>query len=141
MILNKIINNIYIGNYRKYNNFFINENNIKVIINCTKHIPFFYNNKIINIRLSINENSNYELYYYLNYITNIIHNHLKLNNKILIFCRKGTQCSPIILAAYLIKYYKIPFNDAILKLKNKNDKILYPNIKYYNSLYKFYNNI
>lgn len=142
MIYNQIINNIYLGNYDdSMNNQFIN--NFKLVINCSKDLPFNnnINKNIQKIRISINDDltnqSNIQLYNYLNYITNIIHQNIKNNNKIFIYCYAGKQRSPSIIAAYLIKYYKFGINEAINYINKKKKNTFKPKPNFYNSLNKF----
>ena len=147
MIYNhKIINNIYLGNYNdSLNNQFIKD--FSLIINCSKDLPFNdnINNNTKKIRISINDDlsnkSNIELYNYLNYITNIIHNYTINKQKIFIYCYAGKQRSPSVIAAYLIKYYNFSIYEAINYIKQKKNNTFKPKINFYNSLNNFHNNI
>ena len=136
-------NNIYLGYYNNsFDTNFILKNNIKLIINCSKNIPFYFdvNDNIKKIRISINDDiskSYYQLYDNLNYITNTIHKYTSNNNNVLIYCKKGKQLSTTIYAAYLIKYFNYSINEAIKYIININNKSFYPYVKYYNSLNKF----
>ena len=139
---NKIINNIYLGNYNdSMNNDFINDFNL--IINCSKDLPFNsnINNNIKKIRVSINDDlskqSNIDLYNYLNYITNVIHQYNNNNKKIFIYCYAGKQRSPSIIAAYLIKYYNFSTYEAINYIKQKKNNTFKPKVNFYNSLNNF----
>ena len=139
---NKIINNIYLGNYNdSMNNDFINDFNL--IINCSKDLPFNsnINNNIKKIRISINDDlskqSNIDLYNYLSYITNVIHQYNNNNKKIFIYCYAGKQRSPSIIAAYLIKYYNFSTYEAINYIKQKKNNTFKPKVNFYNSLNNF----
>ena len=142
MVYNKILNNIYLSNYEdSINNQYINDNNIKVIINCSKNLPFINNNNIIKIRISINDDlskqSNIDLFKYLNHITTIMNKYTKQNYNILVHCYAGIQRSPSIIAAYLIRYYNFSMYEAINYIKQKKNKTFYPKINFYNSLNKY----
>ena len=139
---NKIMNNIYLGNYNdSMNNDFINDFNL--IINCSKDLPFNsnINNNIKKIRISINDDlskqSNIDLYNYLNYITNVIHQYNNNNKKIFIYCYAGKQRSPSVIAAYLIKYYNFSTYEAINFIKQKKNNTFKPKVNFYNSLNNF----
>ena len=142
MVYNKILNNVYLSNYKdSINNEYINGNNIKVIINCSKNLPFINNNNIIKIRISINDDlskqSNIDLFKYLNHITTIMNKYTKQNYNILVHCYAGIQRSPSIIAAYLIRYYNFSMYEAINYIKQKKNKTFYPKINFYNSLNKY----
>lgn len=142
MVYNKILNNVYLSNYEdSINNQYINDNNIKVIINCSKNLPFINNNNIIKIRISINDDlskqSNIDLFKYLNHITTIMNKYTKQNYNILVHCYAGIQRSPSIIAAYLIRYYNFSMYEAINYIKQKKNKTFYPKINFYNSLNKY----
>tara|TARA_B100001093_G_C26453926_1_gene853518 strand:- start:3 stop:440 length:438 start_codon:yes stop_codon:yes gene_type:complete len=139
---NKIMNNIYLGNYNdSMNNDFINDFNL--IINCSKDLPFNnnINNNIKKIRISINDDlskqSNIDLYNYLNYITNVMHQYTNNNKKIFVYCYAGKQRSPSIIAAYLIKYYNFSTYEAINFIKQKKNNTFKPKVNFYNSLNNF----
>ena len=134
--------NIYLGNYNdSMNNDFINDFNL--IINCSKDLPFNsnINNNIKKIRISINDDlskqSNIDLYNYLNYITNVIHQYNNNNKKIFIYCYAGKQRSPSVIAAYLIKYYNFSTYEAINFIKQKKNNTFKPKVNFYNSLNNF----
>lgn len=136
------MNNIYLGNYNdSMNNDFINDFNL--IINCSKDLPFNsnINNNIKKIRISINDDlskqSNIDLYNYLNYITNVIHQYNNNNKKIFIYCYAGKQRSPSVIAAYLIKYYNFSTYEAINFIKQKKNNTFKPKVNFYNSLNNF----
>lgn len=124
-----IINNIYIGNYISS----FNAEDFDIIINCTKHLPFYYNK--INIRIPINDNyifKNYELLKYNNLINKL--SKIK-NKKILIHCVMGVQRSCFITQLILKKIYNLNYKKAqkIINIKRKISFIPYHNFKY---LYK-----
>ena len=137
----QILQKLWLGNEATSQSYtFIKNNNIQVIINVTKHIPFI-NANVYKIRIPINDPgflslhiekniiSNKEKYLtlpfslnqpdinylYNNLITilNFMNECINKNKTILIHCHAGSQRSAIIVAGYLMVYKKFSFRKAI----------------------------
>lgn len=116
LILSDNGNNIWLGNFHSALDFnFLKNNNIKVIVNCTKEIPFIYDITDIplhleTVRIPLYDTPNVEdnkiLY---NHLTNIIEfintKFFKEHKNILIHCAAGKSRSASVLAAFL--FYNI----------------------------------
>lgn len=112
---NKITRNIWLGDYQSsVNKRFLNDNDIKIVINCAEEIPFnnydynVYDRKIISYKLhcidDLSIKQNKIMYTYLNKILKIIDFYNKNNYHILIHCAMGIQRSAIIVLSYLYEY-------------------------------------
>ena len=127
---NKINDNIYIGNINtSQNSEFIKNNNIIIIINCSKDIPF-YSNHTKNYRIPVNDDfSTYSIVrmtYYLKYLIPLINNHLNNGEILFIHCRAGMQRSATFLAGLLMYHYKLNKLTAIKLIRNKRSICFLP---------------
>ena len=125
---NEILTNLWLGDIKDSKHIeFIN--NIDVIINCTKDIPFI-NKKKKCLRVNVEDNLKkieiINLYKYLDSITKVINNYLKSNLKIFVHCYAGKQRSATVICAYLIKYLKIPYVEAKELLISKRKHVFTP---------------
>jgi dual specificity protein phosphatase-like protein len=113
----QIIKNIWIGNQAaSQSKQFMKNNNIDVIINCTKHIPFV-DLPLIKLRVPINDPGvnapldQEDVSLMLNYlprVTKFINNHYKNDQNIFIHCHAGMQRSAAICAAFLARFIFYP---------------------------------
>tara|TARA_Y100000591_G_C21580408_1_gene568006 strand:+ start:125 stop:574 length:450 start_codon:yes stop_codon:yes gene_type:complete len=143
-MITEIIPNLWLSNYntiKNQNNNFIEEKNIKLIINCSKNIPFKKNMKkdeIKLIRYEIEDGSpiNYSKTFKIN---KMIFNYLSKNKGIICYCYEGTQCSPMLIITYLIQYSKIDSKQIIKSVQSKNNLIFKPinNFETYLEKYRY----
>ena len=115
----KITNNIYLGNINSSKDLeFLNNNNIKYILNVTKDIPNLFNNiTYLNIPITTNNLDDDLNHYFIlsnNYLSNIIKN----NQKVLIHCKYGHTRSALFLAIFLIYYYNYKPDYVINLIRN-----------------------
>ena len=139
----QIIHHIWLGDIRcAKNKHFFDENNIQVVINCSKDIPF-YSNYTENVRISIHDNlENVEinrLYEYIPKAVEFIHKKILESKNILIHCYAGRQRSASIVTAYLMKYGHMSLKDAILAVKSKRVIAFSPGINFEKTLIKYEN--
>ena len=117
-----IIPNIYLGNYNASQDLeFLKKNNIKLVVNCSKGIPFFKEYKCAKIRVPIDDNrifKNNDILNHLNVIDKI-NEFTNKNENVLVHCRLGSQRSANIVLLYLMKHKKLDFNFAIQLIKQK----------------------
>lgn len=143
---NRITDKIWLGNYADSSNEnFIKNNNIKVIINCSKDLPFYFNNQEVAYKYRIpvdddrQENSLYTMYLYLPKIVDIIKFHIKRNENIYVHCHAGMQRSACVVAAYLMAQYNMKHTDAIKYIKNHRPIAFSPFTNFEKSLIHYYN--
>ena len=118
-----IIKNLWLGNHKSsLDKEFLLNNNIKLIINLSKDLPFTDLN-IDKFRISIHDNRSLESdigmiqNFYHTY--NLIDNKLLKNESVLIHCRAGMQRSAALLALYLMKKNKLSFDKVKSIIKKK----------------------
>ena len=137
----EIIPNLWLGNIliAKSNKFFI-ENNITVVVNCSKDIPF-YHNHTTNYRIAVDDNLKKEeidkFYEYLPKIIPIVHNHLLKNDRVLVHCYAGKQRSASIVCCYLLTYGDMDFKKSIESIKTKRLVSFTPEINFLKAMQKY----
>jgi len=140
----KIFNNLYIGNYLSPNDKeFIKNNNIRLIINCTKTFNYDTDKNILNKRLNISDinspENNFVIASSIDHILELIDIFLKSNEGVLVHCHMGQQRSAMVVACYLMKYNKYSLDEAIYEIKLKRKFSFLPEptfidfLKYYES--------
>ena len=120
----KINEYIYLGNiYSSQNLNFIKENNITVIVNCSKNINFINYKNVFKYRVNLDDDLSYNsiclMCFYMRDLIPIINEHINKKHKILIHCRAGMQRSAAFLAALLMYRYKFSKSEAVKIIKNK----------------------
>ena len=127
----KIFDNVWIGNRNAlYNEDFIKENKINVIINCTKSLemPDISKNKdITTYRLNVNDNFRniLRMYKYIDGICDKLNIHILNEDRILVNCYAGMQRSATLVAYYLIKHREMCFTDAVNFIQEKRSVALF----------------
>ena len=138
---NRITNHIWLGNYvDSSNEKFIRDNNIRVIINCSKDLPFYFSTDEVPYRYRIpvdddrQDNSLYVMYLYLPKIVDIIKFHINRGENIYVHCHAGMQRSACVVAAYLIATTNMTPRDAISFIKRQRPIAFTPFINFQKSL-------
>ena len=139
---NKIIDNLYIGNYQSpKDEEFLESKNIKLIINCTKSYTYDVNDNINIIRLNITDlnspENNIIIASNIDKILEIINIYLASDEGVLVHCHMGQQRSAMVVACYLIKYLNLRLNKAIKKVKKYRKLAFIPEITF-NDFLKYY---
>jgi hypothetical protein len=129
-IANEIIPGLWLGNVKaSMDEDFIKSNNIQVVFNCTKNLPFSPNIPI-KYRIPVDDNleeeeiRNMELW--SSEIAFRIISEYKNNRKILVHCMAGMQRSAASVAFMLIAYLKIHALDAMKMIKEKRNIAFHP---------------
>ena len=127
----KITDNIFLGNkYAAFDLKFLEENEIKVIVNCSKNIDFIESDYYIKHRIPVNDDlSNVSINImsiYMKDLIPIINKYINKNYKIFIHCRAGMQRSAAFLCALLIYRYKMNKIYAMQYIKNKRSCAFLP---------------
>lgn len=129
---NEIIPNLYLGNINSANDLsFIKNKKIKVIINCSNHIPNFFESKKEQLQLEyyripvddslLNEDIQ-KMKELLPEYVNIINKSLLENKPVLVHCHAGRQRSACLIAAYLIYKYKYTIDEAYKFILSKREE-------------------
>ena len=123
---------IFIGNkYISQNKNFFQNNNIKVVVNCSKNIDFLnLNKKIYKYRIYLDDDLAIHtialMSLYMKKLIPIINNHINKKHKILIHCKAGMQRSTSFVAALLMYRYNIQKNFAMKTIKHKRSCAFFP---------------
>ena len=124
-------------------NQFLKKNNIKLIINCTKTLPFIDNQDITKYRLSVNDNGSQETKYgmlkNINDIIELIDIHINNNEGVLIHCYAGMQRAPTIACCYIIDKLGLNIDKSINYIKKYRKIAFIPKMNYYSVISAFYN--
>ena len=136
----KISNYLYLGNYRAANDYnFIKNNDIKLVINCSKdlEIPNFYNELNIECyRIPINDSNTFEdnkiLNDNLDHVIDLIDKYRLEKKNVFVHCYAGMQRSAAVVLCYIMfklhndyndnnkdKLKKLSYDKLILYLKDK----------------------
>tara|TARA_E500000178_G_scaffold351715_1_gene413459 strand:- start:661 stop:1155 length:495 start_codon:yes stop_codon:yes gene_type:complete len=131
---NKIINNLYVGNYKSCQNDIITKENFEVIINCTPNLPFHSENTHnyrLNVKDNISYNSNIIILKKSIKLLPLIHQNIH-NKKILIHCRAGQQRSATLATMYLMKYHNMSAEKAKIFVREKRPNAFFigPNFNF-----------
>lgn len=127
MLYTEVLSGLWIGDIDMiYNKKFLEDNQIKVIINCTYEHPFSEVTKDIqNIRIPL-PNNIYNCIDILRQnkdkILEFINSQLEFNH-ILICCQDGTCISPFIVSLYLIHYGNIQKSEVRKVIQSKNQAV------------------
>ena len=127
MLYTEVISGLWIGDIDMiYNKKFLEDNQIKIIINCTYEHPFSEVTKDIqNIRIPL-PNNIYNCIDILrrnkDKILEFINSQLEFNH-ILLCCQDGTCISPFIISLYLIHYGNIQKSEVRKVIQSKNQAV------------------
>jgi dual specificity phosphatase 12 len=128
---NEIIPNLWLGNRnspKEIDN--LKNNNIKLIINCSKDIIYESDVNIEVVRLSIHdmnsEESNQILAEQIEYLTYLINLYLSNNCGVLVHCYAGVQRSATVVLCYLLKYKHMSLDMGKAIMKQNRSIVFFP---------------
>jgi len=123
----EILSGLWIGNVNDiYNKEFYLDNNINIVINCTKDQAFLDLEGLKKVRIPLSNNIQNDMHLLCmkkDDIVNFIHKSLEEKN-IFIYCHNGLTNSALIVALYMIKYGNISKDNIRSILRSKNNNIL-----------------
>jgi protein-tyrosine phosphatase len=138
---NRITNQIWLGNYvDSSNETFIKNQNIKVIVNCSRDLPFYFNKNEVPFRYRIpvdddrQDNSIQVMFLYLSKIVELIKRHVSRGENIYIHCHAGMQRSACVMAAYLMAVRGFSPAEAIQYIKRLRPIAFTPFVNFQKSL-------
>jgi protein-tyrosine phosphatase len=145
---NKIINKLYLGNCEAARDKeFFQKKNITAVLNCSKEIPNYFQNKNIEyMRIPVDDSlrqKDYDLMYeFMPSIVEFIHKHINVQkNNILVHCYAGRQRSAISVAVFLVsKYGYTPQEACKIVLEKRPEAFHYgQSLNFDQTLDKYYN--
>ena len=132
----EIVPHLWLGNYKDAEHVSLNT---KLVINCTRNIPFF-SYDATNIRIPIDDISDDgDLLYNVWTTTDLfetITNHILQSHDVLVHCQMGRQRSAATVAAFLMKTQKLSKQEAIELIKSKRKEAFFPQITFDDTLTK-----
>jgi protein-tyrosine phosphatase len=128
---NEIIPNLWLGNRNSPKEIdTLKNNNIKLIINCSKNLNYDTDVNIQVVRLSINdvnsEESNQILGDQIEYLIYLVNLYLNNNCGVLIHCYAGVQRSATVVLCYLLKYKNMNLNMGKAIMKQNRSIVFFP---------------
>ena len=137
-----IIPRLWLGDYQASQDvMFSKTNNITVVFNCTKDLPFQTEVATKMYRVPVHDNlepveiRNMSLWSYEAVYK--VMNEYKAGHHILIHCAAGMQRSAALMAMFLIAYYRTHFMDAALYIKKRRPIAFYPNANFGSAIKEF----
>jgi len=137
-----IIPRIWLGNFAASQDvMFLRANQISVIFNCTKDLPFQTAHSAKMYRVPIHDNldpveiRNLSLWSYE--AVHKVMNEYKQGNHILIHCAAGMQRSAALLAMFLIAHYRTHFMEAAVHIKKRRPIAFYPSANFAPAIREF----
>lgn len=142
-MVNKIISNLFIGDYRDASNVeFINKNNIKAIVNCASIIcKNKFENNINDIKyldLELNDCVNTDILSTFKNVFEFIGLHRAFGHGVLVHCHAGKSRSSAIIIGYLMNNYRISFSESYQIVLNRRP-VIKPNQGFVNQLLYYEN--
>jgi predicted protein tyrosine phosphatase len=142
MSANEIIPNLFLGDIvSSKSQEFIDSMKIRLVVNCTKNIPFIDGAKYKKLRVPVDDNLE------LDEIKNLadwgpriireIWKEYKQGHAILVHCHAGMQRSAAIVAMFLIFYQRLTHKEAIDKIKKRRTIAFQPKINFFDSIISF----
>lgn len=136
---NQILPRLWLGNFESSQDIgFLCQNQINVIINCSKDLPFLKINDVYKYRVPVHDNLQPEeiqlMTQWLYKIVPLIDSHYKQGRHILVHCAAGMQRSAIIVASYLCKYHFKDPRIAIKHIKSRRPIVFTPAMNFKRSL-------
>jgi protein-tyrosine phosphatase len=114
----EIIPNLFVGNHESPNIY-----TWDLVVNCTTHIPMTEAKGRTNERIPILDHPAEAVRLFRILVeTNIlekIHTALTEKKRVLVHCHQGAQRSPSVVACYIMKYYRIPPQQAVEIIRGK----------------------
>ena len=138
---NEIEKNLWLGDYRSAtDNKFIEDNNIKCVINLSKDLNFT-DLEIDKYRVPIHDNRSREsdlgMIEHFDSVYDKMKYYIDNDQGVLVHCRAGMQRSATVVALYMMKKYKINFDNARKIIRKKRCIAFYPVINFIGPLKYF----
>jgi len=134
-----ICSSIYLGNSVNARSFSsLKELNVGLIVNVTEEIPNYYVKDFDYIQIPISDTKDANIYPYLDTVAYQIDNYIHTypHKTVLVHCFMGASRSASIVIAYLIRFYRMTFTEALYFCKEKRH-LINLNVDFCNQLIKY----
>lgn len=125
----QVVDNIWIGGYdTAVNATFMQNNNIRLIVNCTKHVASPFAEFIPTYRIPIQDHLAWQETFREHIANALSAMNRALNNHgaVLVHCHAGVSRSSTLVAAYLIRFYGWTPEHAITMIQRKKPETFKP---------------
>jgi dual specificity MAP kinase phosphatase len=130
----RITDRLWLGNHlAARDEAFINSNNISLVVNCTKDIPYptFYNKRVMKtFRIAIDDIDTSDnvgvLSSNMDRCLEAVRAAVKRGENVLVHCYAGVSRSATTMACYLVRYYSFRHDLAIIYIRSKRPVAFYP---------------
>ena len=141
----EIDKNLWLGDSRSaLDTDFLKSNNIKLVVNLSKNLNFT-DLDIHKYRVPIHDNRSQEsdigMITHFPHIYTKMQYHIDRNEGVLVHCRAGMQRSATVVALYLMKKYKMNFENVKKLIRGKRWIAFYPTINFIGPIKYFETNI
>ncbi|MEO0236673.1 MAG: dual specificity protein phosphatase [candidate division WOR-3 bacterium] len=139
----EIIPRLWLGNFASSQDLnFLRQHHIRVIINCTKNLPFLDCKKIYKYRVPVDDSLQIEeiqsMSYWIEKTIPIIASHYKRGRSILVHCAAGIQRSAIIVLSFLYQHCHYDPKYALILMRKKRPYVFLPFMNFILSFRKVY---
>ena len=145
---NKITDRVWLGNYVDASNEeFIVRNNIRVVVNCSKDLPFYFDSRVVpyQYRIPVDDDRQPEsmsiMYSYLPKIVELMREHVLRGHNVYVHCHAGMQRSACVVVCYLLSICSKNVDDAIEFVKHKRPIAFTPYVNFRPSIDAYYRNV
>uniref|UniRef100_A0A6C0BN61 Tyrosine specific protein phosphatases domain-containing protein n=1 Tax=viral metagenome TaxID=1070528 RepID=A0A6C0BN61_9ZZZZ len=134
-----LIPRVWLGNFNSSQNLsFLKRNQINVIVNCTKDLPFLTytspnpsgGNDVYRYRVPVDDNLQptemVAMSKYLNKIIPILEKHYQAGHKIMIHCAAGIQRSAIVALSFLCVHFQCNPKTALSLMRTQRPLVFLP---------------
>jgi hypothetical protein len=130
-----IMPRLWLGNFEASQDImFLKTNQISVVFNCTKDLPFQLAVKTTMYRVPVHDNldpveiRNLSLWSYE--VVHKVMTEYKAGKHILIHCAAGMQRSAAVMAMFMIAHYRTHFMDVAMHIKKRRPIAFYPSANF-----------
>lgn len=114
---------VYLGNsYNAANFSTLNDIDVECVINVSNEIPNYFPNNYDYLNISVPDKNNYHMKDFFDVVLNFVFTKREEGKKVFfVHCYYGASRSAIIILLLLIRYFKLPFEDAKRMLERKRN--------------------
>lgn len=140
----EIISGLFLGNrHASHDMDFLTKNQIGLIVNCTKSLPFQTSIKTIEtLRVPVDDildpKDSIVLLSWMPHILQVLSTALLSRKRVLVHCRQGRQRSATVVACYLMLVNNWGVKQSIVFVNRKRQVAFRPKVNFHYTLQNFY---